>query len=193
MTKLVTINDRTMSRSAWARELGISLPAFSKRVNQGLTGEELLKPAREFSKEYEYHGMTNTSIYKAWVAMRNRCSNKRNRFYSGYGGRGISVCEEWNNSFQSFYNWSMSNGYKEELTIDRIENNGNYEPNNCRWVTMEVQSKNKRNNIYVEIDGVSKTLTEWAKESGLKKVTVFRRYHAGWKIEDLLKPISSGN
>lgn len=95
-------------------------------------------------KAHTTHGMSNKRIYRIWQAMRNRCGNPNKPDYKYYGGRGISVCEEWKNSFEPFYKWAMSNGYNDTLTIDRIDVNGNYEPNNCRWVTMAEQNKNKR-------------------------------------------------
>lgn len=90
------------------------------------------------------HGMKGTRVYRIWQAMKSRCGNSNVPCYSYYGGRGIKVCDEWLNSFESFYEWSMVNGYAADLTIDRIDVNGNYEPSNCRWVTMAEQNKNKR-------------------------------------------------
>lgn len=91
------------------------------------------------------HNMTNTRIFRIWVGMRQRCSYKRGKDYKNYGGRGIKVCAEWDNDFVSFRNWAFNNGYSDNLTIDRINVNGNYEPSNCRWITMAEQQKNRRN------------------------------------------------
>ena len=89
-------------------------------------------------------GYSKLRIYSIFYTMLKRCYNSRNTLYLGYGARGIRVCDDWKNDFKSFYIWAMSNGYTDELSIDRIDNNGNYEPSNCRWVTLTVQARNKR-------------------------------------------------
>jgi hypothetical protein len=124
--------------------------------------------------------------------MRQRCSIKSKTGYKNYGGRGIVVCEEWNNlktGFVNFYKWSMTNGYKENLSIDRINVNGNYEPNNCRWITIEDQLNNKRNTIWVTIDSKTKTLKEWHEITGIKTCVLFDRYKNGQiEKEQFFKP-----
>lgn len=89
------------------------------------------------------HGMSKTRLYRIWHNMKNRCFYTKDKHFNDYGGRGITVCDEWKNDFESFKKWSLSNGYSDELTIDRINNDGNYEPSNCRWVTMKEQCKNR--------------------------------------------------
>ena len=95
-------------------------------------------------KSVTKHGKCQTRVYRIWKAMHTRCYNEGFFAYKYYGGRGITICDEWKDNFQAFYDWAMANGYAENLTIDRIDSNGNYEPSNCQWATMEAQNKNKR-------------------------------------------------
>lgn len=90
------------------------------------------------------HGCTGTRLYRIWKVMKTRCNNPNISYFKYYGGKGISVCEEWINSFETFKEWALSHGYSDTLTIDRINGDGNYEPDNCRWVTMTVQNRNKK-------------------------------------------------
>jgi hypothetical protein len=99
---------------------------------------------KESSKRMNTHGLSDTRIYNIWTDVKKRCYNKRNKEFHNYGGRGISVCEAWKHNFIDFYNWAMDNGYSDDLTIDRMDVNGNYEPSNCRWATWSEQGRNKR-------------------------------------------------
>lgn len=108
------------------------------------------------------HHLTDTRLYGIWEKMRGRCYCISNPDYSKYGGRGITICNEWKNDFKIFYDWAMSNGYREDLTIDRINVNGNYEPNNCRWATHKEQQRNRRNNRLIKYKGETHCLFEWA-------------------------------
>ena len=137
------------------------------------------------------HGMTGTRIYKIWCKIKERCYNPNNRSYKNYGSRGITVCDEWRDDFQAFYDWAMSNGYADELTIDRISVNGNYEPSNCRWATNKEQCNNKRNNHILTYNEKSQTVAQWANELKTNDSTICERIRRGVMsdMEILSKPI----
>lgn len=136
------------------------------------------------------HGGRNDRLYLVWMDMRRRCNDPKGKEYKNYGGRGIKVCEEWEN-YENFKNWALSNGYDKnakrcQCTLDRIETNGNYEPSNCRWADMVVQANNKRNNIIIEYKNERKTLAQWSKETGISYSVILRRLKNGWSTEDIL-------
>lgn len=132
------------------------------------------------------HGLTNTRLYSIFGHMKQRCYDKNSARYHCYGGRGITICEEWRNDFQTFYDWAMSHGYADNLTIDRIDVNGNYEPSNCRFVTIKEQENNRSNNRLITYNGMTKTLSQWASISGLSYGTFYHRIKRGWSFEDCL-------
>jgi len=125
------------------------------------------------------HGMRHTKIYSTWCNIKKRCKDVSSKRSKDYGGRGISVCKEWNNDFISFYKWAMDNGYSDDLTIERINNNGNYEPSNCKWATAKEQNDNKRNNIFVSINGVVVSFRDFLEAFGVKYKTGYNRYYNG--------------
>lgn len=133
------------------------------------------------------HDKSNTRLYNIWTLMKARCYNKNNRAYHNYGGRGIAVCDEWKDDFQAFYVWSIENGYVENLSIDRINNNGNYSSNNCRWVTRKQQNRNTRRNRMYTINGVTKCLQYWCDYYKLNRSTVCNRLSKNWSIEKALE------
>lgn len=138
--------------------------------------------------EFRYkHGLAGTRLHKIWVGMIHRCYDSKTKGYENYGGRGICVCKEWFDDFMSFRNWSINNGYKDNLTIDRIDNDGNYEPTNCRWATQKEQQLNKRNTVYLTMNGVTRTIPEWSEVIGIKQATIRSRIAKGWSVEKTLK------
>lgn len=136
---------------------------------------------------HSLHGGSKTPLFRTWQHMISRCRNSNVAGYKNYGGRGITVCKEWEDSFEAFRHWSLQNGYRENLSIDRIDVNGNYEPSNCRWANAKTQANNKRNNHVIEYNGVTKTISEWADELGLKPSTIKARLDVcHWRIERAL-------
>ena len=132
------------------------------------------------------HNKSHTRLYKVYHAMKTRCTQKNNREYKNYGARGIVVCQEWLDDFMNFYNWAMDNGYRDGLSIDRIDVNGNYEPSNCRWTDQKTQNNNKRNNIYLNYNGKTQTLMQWVDELNLTYSCVQHRYERGWSTKEIL-------
>lgn len=130
--------------------------------------------------------LTNSRIYHIWSSMKQRCYDINAISFPNYGGRGISVCDEWRNDFMAFYNWAIAHGYNESLTIDRIDCNGNYEPSNCKWATMKEQMQNKRNNVMLELNGERHTISEWSRITGIKCGALQGRKYAGWSDEKTL-------
>ena len=129
------------------------------------------------------HGMSKTSTYKSWEAMIQRCSNASLKSYKNYGGRGISVCDEWT-KFEKFY---ADMGIKPNgCSIDRIDVNGNYDQLNCRWSTMKQQNRNRRNNRLIEFNGETMCVNEWAESLGINKRTLLNRLTNGWEIKKAL-------
>lgn len=127
------------------------------------------------------------AIYTKWINMKNRCNNPKNKSFKYYGGRGISVCKEWSDDFQAFCDWAMKHGYRDDLTIERVDVNGNYEPNNCKWIEFKEQGKNTRRNHFVEIDGQVLCVMDWCRKIGMGKSNAY--VHAkqqGLTIEEYL-------
>lgn len=138
------------------------------------------------------HGGRNTRLYRCWKGMRNRCYNPNNPKYYRYGGRGIVVCDEWED-FAVFRDWALANGYNDELSIDRIDNDGNYEPSNCKWSTPKEQANNRNYRVtttMVTKDGVTHSLMEWSNILGIKYKTLIERKRNGWCNEDILIPLN---
>lgn len=126
------------------------------------------------------HGQARTRLYATWRSMRYRCSNPHHRSYKWYGGKGIKVCKEWDDSFDAFHDWAVSHGYTDNLTIDRIDASKDYEPSNCRWITMSEQQRNKETTHWLTYKGVAKPLITWIEEFGLNESTVRGRIAYGW-------------
>lgn len=148
--------------------------------------------------EIKYHGGSNIRLYHVWVDMKQRCINPNKSNYVWYGAKGISVCDEWKD-FEKFKEWAYENGYDDKApvgycTLDRIDNDKDYEPQNCRWVSMAEQNRNKSYHRYVEYHGEKYTVTQLADKVGMNKDTLVYRLNANWSVEDAVnKPIKRKN
>lgn len=130
------------------------------------------------------HGLSKNRIYKIWVGMKQRCTNVNYTGYNDYGGRGINICDDWLNSFYNFYCWAINNGYNNKLTLDRIDVNGNYCPENCRWTTNIQQQNNKRNTHWIEYNNEVHSLAEWSKIYNIPYKKLCNRItHLHWDFE----------
>lgn len=135
--------------------------------------------SRRTSTNLYKHGLSHTHLHGLWRNIKDRCYNKNNHHYSIYGGKGVKMCEEWKNDFAKFYEWSYKNGYMEGLTLDRIDFNGDYCPENCRWTTWTQQANNTSRNIRVTINGETKTVAEWSRIYGVNYHSVHSRIFKG--------------
>ena len=129
------------------------------------------------------HGKNETRLHIVWTHMKSRCNSHYDKSYHNYGGRGIYICDAWNNDFLSFEDWALNNGYRNGLSIDRIDNNGPYAPENCRWVNNYIQANNKRNNHLITINRIKKTVSQWAVISGINPYCIYKRLKRGWNAE----------
>lgn len=131
------------------------------------------------------HGMSRTRLYRCYRDMLSRCKGTAKCSKANYRDRGIIVCEEWRNSFEAFRDWALSHGYRDDLTIDRIDNDGNYEPSNCRWITKADQNLNTRQNHFITYRGETHTVKEWALILGIKPSTLRSRLNTyGWTVDE---------
>lgn len=134
---------------------------------------------REILTKRNYkHGMSKSRLFKIWVKMIERCEKEYSVVYKHYGGRGIAVCDEWHD-FSAFMEWALNNGYSESLTIDRIDNNKGYSPDNCKWATMTEQANNKRNNVRITVNGETMTINQWARALGINRTAIKSRLKNG--------------
>lgn len=138
-----------------------------------------------FKCKYGQKPVKGTKLYNIWRSIKGRCNNPNDKAYFRYGGRGIYISNLWENDYGSFLSWSLCNGYKEGLSIDRIDNDGPYSPENCRWVSRKVQQNNMRSNRYIEFGGERRTISGWAEYLGIKPQTLQLRLHK-WTLERAL-------
>lgn len=137
-------------------------------------------------KANKTHGKSKTRLFRIYTGMKGRCYNQKNASYKNYGGRGIQICKEWLDDFSVFYEWAVNNGYGDNLSIDRIDAEGDYCPENCRWATRKEQANNTRQNRFLEFNGETHTVKEWADIIGISEQTIRGRLREGWNTEDVL-------
>lgn len=174
-------NEIVLSSSAFNRGLTKSCGCYQREVS-----------SRTLSRLKTTHGKTGTRLYSIWAGMRRRCETPSATPYHWYGERGIQVCDEWKNSFETFEKWAIEHGYdssapRGKYTIDRIDPDGDYSPQNCRLITQKEQSNNKRNNRRIEFNGETHTVSEWSEITGIPANTIHDRLrYPKWSIEDVL-------
>lgn len=152
-------------------------------ISCGCRKSEIKNDIQKLNKSHE---KSKTRLYKIYYGMKARCYRENYPNYSMYGGRGITICQEWLDDFMNFYNWAMENGYQDNLSIDRIDVNGNYEPSNCRWATAKEQANNTRSTILLTHNGKTKPASEWSRITGISRNTITRRKRNGWTDEECL-------
>ena len=139
------------------------------------------------------HGLSRINgkkarLFRIWSGIKTRCYNRNDKAYQKYGGRGILICDEWLD-FKSFHAWALNNGYNDTLSIERIDVNGNYCPENCKWIALPEQTRNRTTSRKFTINGITKTMSEWARENNLSTAVVFGRLKRGDSIQEALRPI----
>lgn len=146
------------------------------------------------NKLAQKHGLSHTRLHTIWHSMYCRCYYSSTNQYKNYGGKGIKVCEEWKHidGFINFYNWAINNGYNEDLTLDRIDNEKDYCPENCRWATSKFQSNHKTNNKFYTFNGKTQTSKQWCDEYGISQTTLNDRLKRGWTLEQALTISTKG-
>ena len=179
------------------KEITVRTTVLSAKHSQQSCG---CQRAETLKKTFTKHGKTKTRLYYIWQGMKSRCYNKNNSKYKDYGERGIKVCDEWLHDYSSFETWAINNGYNDqvefgECTIDRIDNNGNYCPENCRWVNLSTQAKNTRHCLDICYNGEIHPLSVWAELLNINYGTLQSRlFRYGWSIEDAFNtPVDKTN
>ena len=179
----IEYNGKNLSLTDWEKETGISRHILSYRLKAGWSVEDILN---EPSASTFYNKDNHERLYNIWMSMKQRCYDKNNPKYKNYGEKGINIYEEWKNDFHSFEKWSLENGYEKHLTIERRNIDKDYCPENCTWITLEAQAKNRSNNHKITYNGKTMILQDWANEVGIAASTIRKRLKSGWTIEDAL-------
>lgn len=150
----------------------------------GCLGKEVA--SKTYKGNFSKHGDTNTRLYQIYAGMKKRCCNKKSYNYANYGGRGISICDEWLKDWSCFKEWAFANGYNDNLTIDRIDVDGDYDPNNCRWVDCVAQANNRRTNRYITYNNETHTMAEWGRILEIPYHTIYKKIKMGKSLEEIM-------
>jgi hypothetical protein len=159
---------------------------FKSNVNQGYTKSCGCYNRKVVIERLTTHGLTNHPLNGVWYKMHDRCYNPNVKSFKDYGARGIFICEEWRDNFLAFYNWAIKNGWRKGLTIERIDNDKEYSPQNCKIDTRKAQANNRRSNTMLLFHGVEKTISQWANEVNIRASVISCRLFDGWSVEDAL-------
>lgn len=159
-----------------------------KEVRLGNLRSGHTKSCGAHGTEYAHrtHGLSDSRLSRIYYKMKSRCTRPKDDGYRFYGLKGIAVCDEWATDPERFYKWAIENGYSDELTLDRIDVRGNYEPKNCRWIPFCEQTLNRSSNVYLEYNGQIKTKSQWADELNINRGTLDTRLKLGWTVEKAL-------
>ena len=180
------VNGRLWKMRCSCGEVFIAQPSDSNGVCRKCAMEKLSNERTKHGESPKQGKRNASKLYSVWLNMRARCYNPKNKRYKDYGGRGISICSDWDD-FLNFKRWSLEKGFDESLTIDRIDNNGNYCPENCRWINQKEQMRNTRVNHLLTYNGVTKTMAEWSEITGIKYHTLKQRINKyGYSVERAL-------
>ena len=179
----IEYNGKNLSLTDWEKETGISRHILSYRLNAGWTVEDIFNTP---STSAFYNKDNHERLHNIWMSMKQRCYDKNNSKYKNYGAKGINIYEEWKNDFHSFEKWALENGYEKHLTIERRNIDKGYCPENCTWITLEAQAKNRSNNHKITYNGKTMILQDWANEVGIAASTIRKRLKSGWTVEDAL-------
>lgn len=178
-------NDKNgMPRWKCLCDCGKTVIKYGHTLRNGTTTSCGCKTNDNISNSKKTHGLSKHPLHSVWANMKDRCLNKNNHAYSCYGGRGITICDEWMD-FVTFFNWAIKNGYQSGLSIDRIDVNGNYCPDNCRWATDKEQANNQRNNHIIEYNGQKHNVKQWAEIFGVTYNSIYDKLRKGLSAEEI--------
>lgn len=187
LTIVAYVDKTTHHRFSCKCDCGNNKTVILNNLTRGLTSSCGCTRKQKSRERLTTHGLSNTRLSNIWDKMKERCHNLNHEAYHNYGGRGIEVCSEWRKDFMNFYNWAMANGYAEGLTIERVDSNKGYSPDNCTWIPKSEQARNTRRQVYITLFGETKILADWLRDDRtVSHSTYRRRLNKGLKPEQAL-------